>query len=131
MAFRSNLIEIRRAGTKIAGIQSKTATVNKEGVDITSDDDSLYRTFLGGGSGSKSIEFAADGVSKDDVLRDIAFNPATDNLLTNVTMHFEDGKILTCDWLLQPFVYKGEMNGAIMFECTFSSSGAWTWTDAP
>jgi predicted secreted protein len=50
--------------TTIAALISKSLTLNKEPVDITSDDDAGWRTLLEDIDGTKSVDIACEGILK-------------------------------------------------------------------
>jgi predicted secreted protein len=129
MAGASRDIVINKNSTRIAGINSKTFNVGKSPIDITSDEDSGYRTFLDSAAGSKTIDVDFSGIIKDDVLSDIAFDGSASNYFTDIELVFENGDTITGDFYFDGFSRSGGgSDGAVEFSGTLQSSGPWTFT---
>lgn len=120
---------VKRGSTVIAGVRTKTITFNGEPVDVTSDDDSGFRTLLAT-AGQKSIDMSVEGVTKDNELRSAALS-GTSLLLTDVNIEWPNGDTLTGDFFLNSVEETGTYNDAITFTSSFQSSGSWTYTPAP
>ena len=120
---------VKRGSTVIAGVRTKTVTFNGEPVDVTSDDDSGFRTMLAE-AGQKSIDMSVEGVTKDNELRSAALS-GTSLLLTDVNIEWPNGDTLTGDFFLNSVEETGTYNDAITFTSSFQSSGSWTYTPAP
>lgn len=115
--------------TTLVGVRSRGVTMNNEMVDVTTDDDSGWRTLLAT-PGVKSIEVTISGITSDEVLLAEFFNAST------------SGEILKADlpsslavpgnysgtYHLSSFEHNGEHDGAVEFSATFMSSGAVTYT---
>lgn len=114
---------IKKGATAIAGVRTKTLSINHEPVDITSDDDDGFRTLLGA-VGESSFELSVEGVLKDSALFDIATGTGS-KLLTDVTIEHPEGTI-SGDVFITAFESTGAYNDAVTFSATFQSSGAWT-----
>ena len=114
---------IKKAGTDLAGVRTKSLSINHEPVDITTDDEAGFRTLLGA-VGESSFELSVDGVTKDSVLFDVATSSAT-KLLTDITIEHPNGTI-SGDLYLASYEETGAYNDAITFSATFQSSGEWT-----
>jgi len=113
---------IKKASTAIAGVRTKSLSINHEPVDITSDDDDGFRTLLGV-VGESSFELSVEGVLKDSILFDAATGTGS-KLLTDVSIEHPEGTI-TGDMFLSAFETIGAYNDAITFSATFQSSGDW------
>lgn len=129
-AKRGSDAKVRKGGTNLAGVQVKSITMTSEGIDISSDDDTKFRTFLAGGAGQETLEISVEGVLKDSVLQDIAFNPSADKLLTDITFLFLDGATIAGNFYMGTLNLNHETRVAGAFSTTFQSSGAWTYTAA-
>ena len=120
---------VKKAGTAIAGVRTKTVTFNGEPVDVTSDDDNGFRTMLSG-AGQKSIDMSVEGLTKDDVLRGAALSGSS-LLLTDVTVEYPNGDTISGDFFMNSLEETGTYNDAMTFTASFQSSGAFTYTPAP
>ncbi len=114
----------------IAGLRETSVAVDGSPVDITNKGDNGYRT-LASFSGVESIDITASGVWLDDTIRDIAFaGTGTTKLLTDITLSWGDGATMSGDFYLASFTDGGNHDGEETYDCTFQSSGAWTYTSA-
>ena len=117
-------------GTVIAGLRTRGLSVNKEPVDVTTDDDAGFRKLLAE-AGQVSLDMSIDGITKDDVLRASALTNTT-LTLTSVTVEYPNGDELTFDEvMMNSFEESGSYNEAITFTASLQSSGEWTYTPAP
>lgn len=119
---------IKRGSTVIAGVRTKTATVNGEPVDITSDDDSGFRTLLAT-AGTRSMDLTVEGITKDAELR-LAMLSGTSLLLTDVNLEYPNGDTVTGDFFLNTLEETGPYNEAVSFTASLQSSGEFTYTAA-
>lgn len=117
---------VKRGSTVIAGLRTKSISFNGEPIDITTDDDSGYRTLLGDPA-TLSIDMSVDGITKDNSLRNTALSGGT-LLLTNINVTFPNGDTITGDFYLASVEESGAYNDALTFSASFQSSGAWTYT---
>jgi len=60
-------VELRKNGVLIAGVRTKNLTVGNEAIDITTDDDSGFRTLMEL-SGQRQIDMSVEGLLKDSTL---------------------------------------------------------------
>jgi predicted secreted protein len=120
---------ILKAGTAIAGLRENSLSVDGSPVDVTDKDDGGYRT-LASFAGSKSFEISASGVLKDEILRDIALGTGS-LLLTDITVEFDDGDVITGDVYLASAEFAGAYDGENTYTVALQSSGAWTAPTAP
>ena len=127
MADTGRDLVVSIAATAIAGCQEDGITVDNSPVDITSKDDSGFRT-LAAFAGTKALDVSVSGVWTDKIVRDLAMG--TNNLLTDVTLDFADGGDIAGDFYLANYEETGGHDGAVSFTASFQSSGAWTYTTA-
>lgn len=121
---------LKTGATVIAGVRTKGVSVNKEPVDVTTDDDSGYRTLLSE-AGQVSLDLSLDGITKDAELR-AAILGGTTMTLTGVTLTYPNGDVLSfTEVMLTSLEESGAYNDAITFTASLQSSGAWTYTAAP
>lgn len=109
-------------GAVIAGARTKTITINGTPVDITSDDDSGYRTLLEA-SGEKQIDMSVEGLAKDDVLVEALANNGT--LIAEVVLTLPSGATITGDFRLNSVELGAPYNDAVTFTAELQSTGSW------
>lgn len=126
MSFAGRAIKIKKNGTNIAGVQSRSITVGTESIDATSDDSSQFRTLLSE-NGNQTLDISVDGLTEDRILRDAALG-AGSKLLTDITLEWPNGGSISGDFFLSNYSENGETNGTAKFSASFMSSGAWTYT---
>lgn len=120
---------VKKGSTVIAGVRSKTITGNGEPVDITTDDDSGYRTMLSDPA-TLSLDISVEGLTKDNTLRSAIMTNAPSLLLTDINIQFPNGDTISGDFWFASFEEVGNHTDAVGFTATFQSSGAWTFTAA-
>lgn len=130
MSNNGRLMIVKKAAAAIAGVRTKTAAVNGAPVDITSDDDSGFRTLLDDPS-IMSLDLTVEGVTKDDTLR-AAIMAGAGLLLTDITLEFPgaagEGGVVAGDFYLGALQETGAHDDAIVFSATLQSSGTFTYT---
>ena len=119
---------IKKGVSVIAGVRTKTVTINGEPIDVTSDDDSGFRTMLST-AGLRSIDLSVEGVTKDAVLRAIVAGTSS-QLLTDITIEYPNGDIIDGDFYLVNIEESGEYQDALTFSASLQSSGPFTYTPA-
>lgn len=114
------------AGTPVTGMRTKTITINNEPIDITSDDDSGWATFLDEDPAQRSIEMSVEGITKDDSLIELATEGGS-NLISEYTLEFEGLGSFTGDFHIGSLELGANYNEAVTFSCTIRSSGEMVW----
>ena len=117
---------IKKGVSVIAGVRTKTVTINGEPIDVTTDDDSGFRTLLADPA-TRMIDLSVEGITKDDTLRAIVAG-AGPQLLTDITIEYPDGAVIAGDFYLVSVEESGEYQDAVTFTATLQSSGAFTYT---
>ena len=125
-------ILVKKGATRIAGINSKSIAIAKEPIDVTTDEDNGYRTLLSA-AGTKTLDISFSGVFADGILLDITASEQT-QLLTDITLELPivgaqtTGASFSGNFYLNGItVNGGGSDGAIEFDGTLQSSGAWTF----
>jgi TP901-1 family phage major tail protein len=113
---------LSKDSTAIAGVRTRSFTINNSPVDITSDDSSGWREFLTE-PGDKNVEISVSGVATDDTLLTTAMS-ASD--ISGAFSLAWDGNTLSGTFVVASFAQTGEYNGAVTFEATLQSAGAVT-----
>lgn|SRR5690606_11920656 len=114
-------------GTPVAGMRTKTITINNEPVDITSDDDNGWRTLLGSDPALRSIDISVEGVTKDAALIELASTGGS-GLISEYELAFEGLGSFTGDFYIGSLELGAPYNDAVTFSCTIQSSGEAHWT---
>ena len=118
--------------TTLVGIRTRGFTVNSEPVDVTTDDDSGWRTLIAE-PGLRSVEIPIAGITSDEILIAKIMETGTfsidtaDVLLATGVGATTPGK-LSGAFFLSSLEYTGEHDGAVEFSGTLMSSGAVTYT---
>ena len=133
MAAASRDLIINKNSTRLLGINSKSISVAKEPVDITTDEDNGYRLLLDV-AGTKTLDISFSGVTKDLTLRGVIMTNGG-QLLTDIEIEFPPiGAQSAGDTITGNFFFNGHnetgggADGAIEFYGTLQSSGVWTYT---
>lgn len=119
-------------GTIIAGVRTRSFTLDASPIDITTDDDSGLRTLLED-AGLRTLDISVEGLLKDDsMLADIIGGTLFIQEMT-ITLPFSfvttAGKIVG-DFRFNNFEVSGEYTDSITFSATLQSSGSFTYTAA-
>lgn len=110
------------AFTNIAGLRSKTLTINNETVDITTSDEAPWRELLGD-TGLRSMSLSGSGVFQDDAAINSVEDLAMTGLLNNFEITFENGDIVAGAFQVTSFEYGGEHTAEQTYSMSLESSG--------
>ena len=129
----SRLLLIKKGGTTLAGINSKSMSVGSESIDVTTDEDAGYRTLLDV-AGVETLDISGSGVTKDSLLRGLILTGGS-KLFNDITLEYPPvgaevtGATISGDFYMGSFSETGgSSDGAIEFDVALQSSGAWTFT---
>jgi TP901-1 family phage major tail protein len=117
---------IKKNDVVLAGVRTKTVTINGEPIDVTTDDDSGYRTLLGDPA-TRSIDLSVEGITKDATLRAIVAGGGS-QMLTDITVEYPNGDEISGDFYLVSIEEAGEYQDAVTFTASLQSSGEYTYT---
>lgn len=113
--------------TTVAGVRSRTFTINNEAVDITDSDTAPFRALLTG-AGIKQVSFSGSGIFKDDAainaIEDLAADVDSNEQEYQIVM--PNGDIWQGVFHLSSFEYTGEFNGARQYNISLENAGAVT-----
>lgn len=126
-AFVGRKATLSKGQTLVAAIRTKSASINNEPVDITTDDDNGFRTMLQD-PGTKTLDLTVEGIIKDATLLTIAMS--TTDILEAFSILFPTIGTLAGDFVVTGFETGAPYNEAATFSCTLQSSGAFTFTAA-
>ncbi len=116
-------LTIKRDGNKVGAVVSKSVSINNEPIDVTSDDDSGFRTLMDA-SGTRSIDISVEGVLRTDAL--IMDAVGNSGLVKATDIEFPWGLVIRGSFRLNGLDITGEKSDKIQFSGTLQSSGAWT-----
>lgn len=115
--------------TTLVGVRTRGLTVSNEYVDVTTDDDSGWRTLLAD-PGVRSVEVTISGITSDEVLLAAIMdaNVAATDLTGNLPTSLASPGSLSGDYLISSYETTGDHDGAVEFSATFMSTGEITYT---
>lgn len=114
------------ASTTLVGVRSKGYTITNDYVDVTTDDDSGWRTLLAN-PGLRSVEVTVSGISSDQILIAEMMEATVDSETLTVQLPTTTGTLAGA-FLCSSFEQTGEHDGAVEFTATFMSAGTVTYT---
>lgn len=127
--FNGRALTIDYDSTTLVGVRTRGFSISNDYVDVTTDDDSGWRTLLAD-PGLRSVEVTVGGITSDEVLlADImaASVAATAVSVTLPTSLATPGTVAG-NFLISSFEETGEHDGAVEFSATFMSAAAVTYT---
>ena len=123
------LATLSKDSTVIGGTRVTNIQVDYTPIDVTDNDSDGLQELLAL-SGMSVMTFDVEGVYKDPVLRDIAMDPTTTQLLTDLTFDFADGGVgsatVSGDFFMLNYKEGNDYKEATTFSASFTSSGAWS-----
>ena len=113
-----------------AGINNKTATLNKEAVDVTNDDSDGWRVLLPD-PGVRSVDQSIEGVATSENY-EVLYNAWFNGELLDVTIVNANGSTMTAEhgFFFGNLEFGGETAGYVSFTAQLQSSGPVTKTAA-
>lgn len=127
--FNGRDLTIDWDSTTLVGVRTRGYTVTNDYVDVTTDDDTGWRTLLAD-PGLRSLEVTVGGITSDEVLlADImAASVAMTTLQVDLPSSLTTPGNLSGSFLISEFENTGEHDGAVEFSATFMSTGTVTYT---
>ena len=129
----SRLLLIKKNNVPFVGVNSKTITAGSEAIDVTTDEDAGFRCLLDV-AGIETLDISGSGVTKDQELRQLMLTGGS-KLFTDITIEYPPvgaqttGDVISGDFYFSSFNETGGgSDGAIEFDFSMQSSGAWTLT---
>lgn len=111
----------------LVGVRTRTYSVTNDYVDVTTDDDSGWRTLLSD-PGLRSVEVTVGGICSDQVIVAEIMKANITGEPLDVNLPTASGAKLAGTFVCSSFEGSGEHDGAYEFSSTFMSSGAVTYT---
>jgi TP901-1 family phage major tail protein len=113
-------------GVQVFGGRSKSITLNNEGIDITSDDDNGFRTFLAADPAERSLDMSVEGILKDSAL--IALAATGGMLIDDYELNIPGIGKFTGSFYFGSIELGAPYNEAVTFSATVQSSGVFDFT---
>ena len=110
-------------GDDIPGVREKSVSVSGEPIDITSDENSGWRTLLDDPA-QNEVNISLSGVTKSDRLKTDFFNGERTQA---VRLVYPDGGVISGDFRMANYEETGAYNDAVTFSCELQSTGAITF----
>jgi TP901-1 family phage major tail protein len=110
----------------LAGVKTKTYSINNEYVDVTTDDDDGWRTLLAD-PGLRSVEVTVGGVTSDQVLLAEIMKANITGEPLDIELPTATGAQLSGTFVISAYEGSGEHDGAYEFSATFMSAGVVTY----
>lgn len=120
---------VTKGVTPIAGITTMTISHGAEAIEVTDKDSNGFTEYLTAAA-TRQITLSVEGIYTQPILRDIAYDTAASQLLTDLTFKFSDAvaakDILAGNFFMSKYEEGLPHDGATSFSCEFASSGLWT-----
>jgi TP901-1 family phage major tail protein len=111
----------------LAAGRTKSVTVNGAPIDITSDDDSGYRTLLEGDAGMLSLDLSFEGITKDTTLLNAL---AAGNFVDDYEIEVQGIGVFNGRFFITSVALNAPYNEAVTFTAELQSTGAFTFENA-
>jgi TP901-1 family phage major tail protein len=112
---------------QLVGVRTRTFSITNDYVDVTTDDDSGWRTLLAD-PGLRSVETTVGGICSDQVLIAEIMKAEITGEPLSIELPTATGASLSGTFLVSSFEGSAEHDGAYEFSATFMSTGAVTYT---
>lgn len=112
---------------QLVGVRTRTFSITNDYVDVTTDDDSGWRTLLAD-PGLRSVETTVGGICSDQVLIAEIMKAEITGEPLEIELPTATGASLSGTFLVSSFEGSAEHDGAYEFSATFMSTGAVTYT---
>jgi TP901-1 family phage major tail protein len=112
---------------QLVGVRTRTFSITNDYVDVTTDDDSGWRTLLAD-PGLRSVETTVGGICSDQVLIAEIMKANITGEPLDIELPTATGAKLGGTFLVSSFEGSAEHDGAYEFSATFMSTGDVTYT---
>lgn len=117
-------------GVPVAGVRVTGFTRSATPIDITDKGSAGYQELLAGKVSSAVLSFSAEGVEKDQALRDLALGPQSGWTIGDLALKLSNGDQITGAFFMGDYTEGDDYKEATTFSASFTSSGEWTLTQA-
>lgn len=114
----------------VAAGRTKSITVNGTPIDITSDDDSGYRTLLENDAAQQQVDLSLEGITKDSTLLN---DLAAGNFADDYEIEIQGIGVLTGRFFIASVAINAPYNEATTFTAELQSTGSFSFdnVDSP
>lgn len=109
--------------TLIGALKTKSATINNEPIDVTTDDDDGFRKLIEDVSGTRTCDIKAEGILKD---RTALLDDATGSAAMTLKLVVPGVVEINGTFKMASFELGAEMENGVTFSAAFQSSGTFT-----
>lgn len=122
---------VKKNSTTIASIRQKSVNAAFNPIDVTTDDDDGFVTYLADTFATQTMEITVEGVTDSDVLADLAFSVTdSDKHLSDITLERPNGDVISGDFIITAYSETGTHDTGTTFTATLVRNGAHTLTPA-
>jgi len=113
----------------VGAATAKTFSINNEIVDVTTDDDSGFRTLLTTAIGKRSLDISVEGILKDDSMIDILTGAET-GMSDTFDILFPAIGTVSGDFVFASLELGAPTEEGVTFSTSLQSTGAFTYVAA-
>lgn len=121
---------LKKGANTIAGLRTKTLAVNGQPIDVSDDGDSGFISYLPGILVDRQLQYTGEGYEEDGVLRALSLGAEAGVFLTDVTLEYEDGGVISGNVVLTAYQETAEYKDGVKFNFTLSTDGPFDFTPA-
>lgn len=125
-ASRGRSFVVQRGGVNVAGVRTKSITVNGSPIDVTTDDDAGIRSLLDQ-PGQVDVAISVAGILLNDTLATESLQTTDRVQLTKFLRSGSPDNGFSGQFFLTSYKETGEYQGAVLFEAEFQSAGVVTF----
>lgn len=125
-AQRGRSFIVQRNGVNVAGVRTKSITINGSPIDVTTDDDAGVRALLDQ-PGQVDVAISVSGILLNDTLAQESLSASDRVALTKFLRSGSPDNGFSGQFFMSSYKETGEYQGAVTFEAEFQSAGAVTF----
>ncbi len=125
---------LKKNSVVLLGLRNVSISDGNESINVTSGEDDGLRLLLSE-TAEQGLDISFDGIAKDRILDEIAFDPSADRMLTDIEIEFPISNpanatpaTITGNFRLGTFEKTHPYSEATTFSSTLESSGPWVYT---
>ena len=125
-ASRGRSFVVQRGGANVAGVRTKSLTVNGSPIDVTTDDDAGIRSLLDQ-PGQVDVAISVAGILLNDILAAESLQTSDRVQLTKFLRSGSPDNGFSGQFFLASYKETGEYQGAVTFKADFQSADTVTY----
>lgn len=126
-AKRGRSFIVQRNGVNVAGVRTKSISINGSPIDVTSDDDDGVRKLLDQ-PGQVDVSISVAGILLDDTLAQESLSTSDRVAATKFLRPGSPDNGFSGSFFMSSYKETGEYQGAVLFEAEFQSADTVTFT---